>query len=408
MQLGADGVDVVAQHDGAAHEAAEARHARAQPVGVGVEHVADEDAPLPAERISTIGAPVAGSRGHESGCCRSWPQSRRREAAGKAVRRCLGRGRAARCGILAVRTRGGRRNVAEARLIVQHEPDDPPGSIAVALAGSACPSRCAVFDLTRPCRCAGRDTAGLISLGGAMHVTQPATSTPSSPTRSSSCAAWSTRARRWGICLGAQLLAEASGGAADKRATPRWVWTKIEKVADDPLLRGISSLFYAFNWMPTPAKISPTSTSWRPVATVCRCSAPAARPGARSSTPRSTPRWRRTGCATPSRSRSTPGRLRGGVAEGDRRAAAADLPGVPRPSHHRELPSRRLPAQAHGPDPYAQRRRRGTPPRAPVLAALGRGLRSSYGVVLEVPCVGEGCVWRGPSLRRRHDDDCDS
>ena len=63
----------------------------------------------------------------------------------------------------------------------------------------------------------------------------------------------------WGICLGAQLLAIAAGGDAYRRKQPEVGWTSIEKVADDPLLHGISSPFVAFNWHAYSCKLPPTS-----------------------------------------------------------------------------------------------------------------------------------------------------
>ena len=101
-------------------------------------------------------------------------------------------------------------------------------------------------------------TAGLISLGGAMHATQ----TKDYPF----LAAEIKLMRRvvheggpvWGICLGAQLLAIADGGDAYRRKHPEVGWTSIEKVADDPLLRGISSPFVAFNWHEYSCKLPPT------------------------------------------------------------------------------------------------------------------------------------------------------
>ena len=63
----------------------------------------------------------------------------------------------------------------------------------------------------------------------------------------------------WGICLGAQLLAIAAGGDAYQRKHPEVGWTTIEKVADDPLLHGISSPFVAFNWHEYSCKLPPTA-----------------------------------------------------------------------------------------------------------------------------------------------------
>ena len=143
--------------------------------------------------------------------------------------------------------------------IVQHEPDDPPGSIAVALGELGVPFEVCRVDLNEKLPAGPHDTAGLISLGGAMHVDQE---------RQYPFLADEIHLMRrmvhegapvWGICLGAQLLAIAAGGAAYKRKRPEVGWTSIEKVADDPLLHGISSPFVAFNWHAYSCKISPTS-----------------------------------------------------------------------------------------------------------------------------------------------------
>ena len=120
--------------------------------------------------------------------------------------------------------------------IVQHEPDDPPGSIAVALRDLGVP-----FAVCRPDQGDAlpswpHETSGLISLGGAMHVTQT--------TEHPFLADEITMMRRivheggpvWGICLGAQLLTIAAGGDVYKRKQAEVGWVSIEKVADDPLL----------------------------------------------------------------------------------------------------------------------------------------------------------------------------
>jgi GMP synthase-like glutamine amidotransferase len=143
--------------------------------------------------------------------------------------------------------------------IVQHEPDDPPGSIAVALGELGVPFEVRRVDLGDDLPASPHATAGLISLGGAINVDQQ---------RKYPFLTDEIRLMRqmvhegapiWGICLGAQLLAEASGGAVFKRAQPEVGWTAIEKVVDDPLLRGVSSPFVAFNWHAYSCKLSPTS-----------------------------------------------------------------------------------------------------------------------------------------------------
>ena len=143
--------------------------------------------------------------------------------------------------------------------IVQHEPDDPPGSIAVALEDLGVPFEVCRVDENEALPEWPGGTAGLISLGGAMHVTQ-AQEYPF-------LAAEIKLMRRmvhqgapvWGICLGAQLLAVAAGGDAYKRKHPEVGWTSIEKVSDDPLLHHISSPFVAFNWHAYSCKLPSTA-----------------------------------------------------------------------------------------------------------------------------------------------------
>lgn len=143
--------------------------------------------------------------------------------------------------------------------IVQHEPDDPPGTIAVALDALGVPYEVRRVDLNDDLPAWPGDTRGLISLGGAMHVTEQ---------HDHPFLAAEIRLMRrmvhegapvWGICLGAQLLAVAAGGDAYKRKHAEVGWTTIEKVADDPLLHGVSSPFVAFNWHAYACKLPPTA-----------------------------------------------------------------------------------------------------------------------------------------------------
>ena len=142
--------------------------------------------------------------------------------------------------------------------IVQHEPDGPPGSIAVALEDLGVPFQVCRVDQDEALPVWPDETSGLISLGGAMHVTQQ---------REYPFLAAEIKLMRrmvhegapvWGICLGAQLLAVAAGGAAYKRKHAEVGWTTIEKVADDSLLRRITSPFVAFNWHAYSCQLPPT------------------------------------------------------------------------------------------------------------------------------------------------------
>jgi GMP synthase (glutamine-hydrolysing) len=54
-----------------------------------------------------------------------------------------------------------------------------------------------------------------------------------------------------GVCLGAQLLSEAAGGAPRRAARPEIGWHEIaltEAGLDDPLLSGLDDSFEVFNW----------------------------------------------------------------------------------------------------------------------------------------------------------------
>ncbi len=133
-------------------------------------------------------------------------------------------------------------------VILQHEPDDPPGSVAAALRDLGVPFEVRLLHEGDPLPAWPGETSGIISMGGAMHVTQ---------TREYPFLAAEERLLRrvhheggpvWGICLGAQLLTEAVGGSVYRRKRPEVGWVEIEKVAADPLLRGIRSPFIAFNW----------------------------------------------------------------------------------------------------------------------------------------------------------------
>lgn len=53
-----------------------------------------------------------------------------------------------------------------------------------------------------------------------------------------------------GVCLGAQLLAEAAGGSVRRARTPEigWKEVKVSALADDPLMASLPESFTAFEW----------------------------------------------------------------------------------------------------------------------------------------------------------------
>lgn len=146
--------------------------------------------------------------------------------------------------------RGGQRgrHGAKPLTIIQHHENDPPGSIAAVLTDLGMP-----FEVRRPDQGDGLpvrpdESGGIISLGGAMHVTQA----DEYPFLAEEIALLrrmlDEEAPLWGICLGAQLLCLAGGGEVFERPLPELGWTAIDKLVDDPLLEGLESPFTAFNW----------------------------------------------------------------------------------------------------------------------------------------------------------------
>ena len=143
-------------------------------------------------------------------------------------------------------------------VILQHEPDDPPGSLRIALRALKVPYDIRRLDHGDPVPAAD-ELSALIALGGAMHVTQTREFPFLEAEKQLMRRMVQAGAPVWGICLGAQVLTEAVGGEVYKRERPEIGWVSIEKVADDPLLRGISSPFVAFGWHEYSCKLPPTA-----------------------------------------------------------------------------------------------------------------------------------------------------
>ena len=132
--------------------------------------------------------------------------------------------------------------------ILQHDAGDPPAGIATALTELGVP-----FEVRRlyegdALPAWPHEVAGFISLGGAMHAHQ----THQFPFLDAEVKLLRHVIHEggavWGVCLGAQLVAQAAGGDVYKLKAPEVGWVSVEKEADDPLLHNISSPFTAFCW----------------------------------------------------------------------------------------------------------------------------------------------------------------
>lgn len=133
-------------------------------------------------------------------------------------------------------------------VVVQHEADDPPGSIGVALRDLGVPFEVRRVHEGDALPVWPHEASALISLGGAMHVTQA----QEHPFLAEEVVLMRRLLREgaplWGICLGAQLLTVAAGGEVYRRDKAEVGWYDITIVADDPILHGVGSPFVAFEW----------------------------------------------------------------------------------------------------------------------------------------------------------------
>lgn len=144
-------------------------------------------------------------------------------------------------------------------VILQHEPDGPPGTIAVALRELKVPFEVRHLDQGDELPAWPQETAGLIVMGGSMHVTQTREHHFLEPEIKLMRRVLHEGGPVWGICLGAQLLTLAAAGDVYRRKQPEVGWVAIEKVADDRLLRGVPSPFVAFNWHAYSCRLPATS-----------------------------------------------------------------------------------------------------------------------------------------------------
>lgn len=143
--------------------------------------------------------------------------------------------------------------------LLQHDPDIPGGTILDTLNGLGLLYEVRRLHAGDPLPSWPHDTAGVISLGGRME----AKDTHQYPFLGSEVHLLRRVVHEggpvWGIGLGAELLTLATGGEVFQRHVPELGWVSVDKVIDDPLLRGVVSPFVAFCWNTHSCKPSSTS-----------------------------------------------------------------------------------------------------------------------------------------------------
>ena len=146
-------------------------------------------------------------------------------------------------------------------VILQHEPDDPPATVADTLEDLGAPFEVRRLDQGDALPAYPDEASALIVMGGSMHVHQGDEYPFLEAEKTYLRALLKHSAPVWGICLGAQLLALAAGGEVYERAAPEIGWTSIETTLDDPILRGVGSPFVAFEWHLYSCKLPPFGQS---------------------------------------------------------------------------------------------------------------------------------------------------
>jgi GMP synthase (glutamine-hydrolysing) len=134
-------------------------------------------------------------------------------------------------------------------LVVQHEPEAPPGQLGEALTAAGIEA-----DVRRPREGdalpeTSAGLAGLAVLGGAMGARDDDAFPHLAATRALIREAAEADVPVLGICLGSQLAADALGGAS-RRGERGWEigWCPARPVADDPVARALGGETPLFQW----------------------------------------------------------------------------------------------------------------------------------------------------------------
>jgi GMP synthase (glutamine-hydrolysing) len=113
-----------------------------------------------------------------------------------------------------------------------------------------------------------RDYDAVLTLGGSMHPDQEDQHPWLAQEKALLAELLDRRVPLLGVCLGAQLLADAAGAPARRAREPEIGWYEVEvtaEAADDPLLAPLRPCFKAFGWhsyeFPLPPLASPLARS---------------------------------------------------------------------------------------------------------------------------------------------------
>src|SRR5437016_10067866 len=135
-------------------------------------------------------------------------------------------------------------------LVIVHQADAGPGVFADAIVEAGWDVEAwSPFDQPQPPDVDRYDA--ILTFGGAMHPDQDSEHRWLATERDLLVACIDRDTPLLGVCLGAELVAQAAGGRAERALEPEIGWFEIEATdagADDPLLAGLPPRFEAFQW----------------------------------------------------------------------------------------------------------------------------------------------------------------
>jgi GMP synthase (glutamine-hydrolysing) len=156
-------------------------------------------------------------------------------------------------------------------LAIVHQSDAGPGAFAQAFAERG--DQLVGWEIAEGAEPPGNpsDYDAVLSFGGAMHADDEARHPWLRDEKALLADLLERGVPMLGVCLGAQLLAEAAGSPAHRAAEPEIGWYEVEvtaEAADDPLLGPLGPGFEAFEWHSYEFPLPPTAT---PLANSARC-----------------------------------------------------------------------------------------------------------------------------------------
>jgi GMP synthase (glutamine-hydrolysing) len=136
-------------------------------------------------------------------------------------------------------------------LAIVHEPDAGPGVFADAIRAAGAVVEEWMIKGGDPPQRAPRNYTAVLALGGSMHADQDQAHPWLADERALLREFVDERVPLFGVCLGAQLLAQVTGGEALRSSEPEIGWYEVEVTqegARDPIMGALAPSFEALGW----------------------------------------------------------------------------------------------------------------------------------------------------------------